>query len=127
MKETERTIKDWRHCLVARGYHEALTYTFVENANIQQLLEPDLSPLALAYPISPELGVMRTSLWAGLLQSVLYNQNGKQIEYAYLKRVNDSFQLLRAYSGRNACAVITDTDMPAQWGQPQSQVGFFRC
>src|SRR5690606_24134817 len=76
-KETERTIKHWRQCLVSRGYCEAITYSFVD-PKIQELLEPNSKALPLTNPISPELAVMRTSLWAGLLQAVLHNQNRQQ-------------------------------------------------
>jgi len=59
--------------LAARGYQEAITYSFVEKAS-QQLIDPAIEPLALLNPISSELGVMRTSLWPGLLKAVAYNQ-----------------------------------------------------
>jgi phenylalanyl-tRNA synthetase beta chain len=59
--------------LASRGYQEAITYTFVDKES-QQLINPGLEPLALLNPISSELGVMRTSLWPGLLKAVGYNQ-----------------------------------------------------
>ncbi|TQV80242.1 phenylalanine--tRNA ligase subunit beta [Aliikangiella coralliicola] len=61
------------HALADRGYQEAITYTFVDKDS-QQLIDPEVEPLALLNPISSELGVMRTSLWPGLLKSVEYNQ-----------------------------------------------------
>lgn len=60
--------------LVDRGYLEAITYSFVDPA-MQQALAPDVTPLALANPISSELGVMRTTLWAGLLTAAQRNLN----------------------------------------------------
>ncbi|MBA3979383.1 MAG: phenylalanine--tRNA ligase subunit beta [Alcanivorax sp.] len=60
--------------LTGRGYLEAITYTFVDPA-MQAALDPQVSPLALANPISSELAVMRTTLWAGLLTAAQRNLN----------------------------------------------------
>ena len=59
--------------LANRGYQEAITYSFVDKES-QQLIDPGVEPLALLNPISSELGVMRTSIWPGLLKAVEYNQ-----------------------------------------------------
>lgn len=59
--------------LVDRGYQEAITYSFVDQAS-QQLIDPQIPALQLINPISSELAVMRTSLWPGLLKVVEYNQ-----------------------------------------------------
>ncbi len=60
-----------------RGYQEAITYTFIDKES-QQLIDPNIEPLALLNPISSELGVMRTSLWPGLLRAVDYNLKRQQ-------------------------------------------------
>ena len=60
--------------LLGLGYHEAITYTFVD-PQTQAALEPSVTPLPLANPISADLSVMRTSLWAGLLSAARYNLN----------------------------------------------------
>lgn len=72
--ESERLIK---RRMLALGYQEAVTYSFVE-AGLQAELEPELKPLALANPISEELAVMRTNLAAGLLNALRYNLNRQQ-------------------------------------------------
>lgn len=66
-----------RRLLTARGYQEAITYSFVE-PKIQQLLQPEIKPETLLNPISADMSVMRTSLWAGLLQALSYNLNRQQ-------------------------------------------------
>ncbi|MFT5047229.1 MAG: phenylalanyl-tRNA synthetase beta chain [Porticoccaceae bacterium] len=58
--------------LVSRGYQEVVTYSFVE-ALQQQRLRPGLIALPLANPISSELGVMRTTLVGGLLNTLIKN------------------------------------------------------
>jgi phenylalanyl-tRNA synthetase beta chain len=63
--------------LVNRDYQEAITYSFVD-PKIQSVLHPDEEVMTLPHPISSEMSVMRLSLFAGLLQSVVYNQNRQQ-------------------------------------------------
>lgn len=61
------------HLLADRGYQEAITYSFIDKAS-QQLIDPNIEPLPLLNPISADLGIMRSSLWPGLLKAVSYNQ-----------------------------------------------------
>lgn len=64
-----RTLAD---TLCSRGYREVISYAFVSQ-EIQTVLAPELKPLALANPLSKELAVMRSTLWAGLLQTAEHN------------------------------------------------------
>ena len=78
-KQNEATVSlsRIRSCLADLDYQEAITYSFVD-PQLQALIDPDNDPLALANPISAEMSVMRTSLWPGLLKSLIYNQNRQQ-------------------------------------------------
>ncbi|TDG13546.1 phenylalanine--tRNA ligase subunit beta [Seongchinamella unica] len=66
-----------RNHLAARGYREAITYSFVEPA-LQKVFDPGLDPVALSNPISADMAVMRTSLLPGLVSAVLRNTNRQQ-------------------------------------------------
>ncbi|WP_068763547.1 phenylalanine--tRNA ligase subunit beta, partial [Oleiphilus sp. HI0066] len=63
--------------LVSLGYQEAITYSFVEQTQ-QDALAPNETAIPLANPISTDMGVMRTSLWTGLLNAASYNQKRQQ-------------------------------------------------
>ena len=76
-KETQLSIRKLRQTLVNRDYQEAITYSFVD-PKVQALIHPEQAVMTLPHPISSEMSVMRLSLWAGLLQSVVYNQNRQQ-------------------------------------------------
>jgi phenylalanyl-tRNA synthetase beta chain len=75
--EARLRLRQFRQALVARDYYEAICYSFVD-ADIQRKLEPELEPLALNNPISPEHAVMRSSLLAGLLRSAQHNVKRQQ-------------------------------------------------
>ncbi len=72
--ETEISLGQLRRVLLARGYHEAITYSFVD-PKIQTHFLGDKQAIALANPISSDMSEMRTSLWPGLIQALQYNQN----------------------------------------------------
>ncbi|WP_336368011.1 phenylalanine--tRNA ligase subunit beta [Marinobacter sp. C2H3] len=75
--EARRPVSAIRDYLVAHGYQEAITYSFVD-PKVQALVDPQRDGIALANPISSDLSVMRTTLWSGLLKTVAYNQNRQQ-------------------------------------------------
>lgn len=124
-KETERSPKDWRQCLVGLGYHEAITYSFVDPKS-QQLLEPHLDALTLSNPISAELATMRTSLWTGLLQAVKHNQHRQQPRVR-LFEIGKRFVLKgeELTQEEMIAGVITATDISEQWGQTSRKVDFY--
>ncbi|MCS5711905.1 phenylalanine--tRNA ligase subunit beta [Candidatus Berkiella aquae] len=66
-----------KRALVDLGYQEVITYSFVDD-NLQKQLFPQQSALPLLNPISADMGVMRVSLWPGLLSTLIYNQNRQQ-------------------------------------------------
>ncbi|MDZ7785026.1 MAG: phenylalanine--tRNA ligase subunit beta [Halioglobus sp.] len=74
LEEAKLAPRELRRHLAARGYREAITYSFVDPA-LQAMFDPDVRPVALANPISEELAVMRTSLLPGLLGAVRRNVN----------------------------------------------------
>ncbi|WP_159820641.1 phenylalanine--tRNA ligase subunit beta [Colwellia sp. 20A7] len=76
-KEAIIDLAKLKNTLVNRDYQEAITYSFVD-PKIQSIIHPNQEVMTLPHPISSEMSVMRLSLWTGLLQSVVYNQNRQQ-------------------------------------------------
>ena len=75
--ESRRPVDAVRDLLVDRDYREVITYSFVDE-QLQRCLEPAIAALARANPISSDMGVMRTSLWPGLIQTLRHNLNRQQ-------------------------------------------------
>lgn len=63
--------------LVARGYQEAIAYSFVE-PKLLKLFDPEAEPVELQNPISADMAVMRTTLWPGLVSALQHNLNRQQ-------------------------------------------------
>ncbi len=114
-----------RLALVERGYQEAITYSFVE-PRLQQLLDPQHAPIALANPISAEMAVMRTSLWPGLVQALLHNVNRQQgrvriFEQGLKFRKQGSEIKQEMVMG----GVVFGGNLPEQWGIREQAADFF--
>lgn len=75
--ETRRALRSAKNDLVARGYYEAVTFSFVE-PQLQATFDPQTSPVRLKNPISADLAVMRTSLIPGLLKAIAHNVSRQQ-------------------------------------------------
>ncbi|MDX9766187.1 MAG: phenylalanine--tRNA ligase subunit beta [Ectothiorhodospiraceae bacterium] len=123
--EARIDVQRLREHVVALGYQEAITFSFVDPAH-EKLLSPDRAALALANPISSELAVMRTTLWAGLLKAVQHNLNRQQrririfeIGLSFIPQDNELIQ-------KNKIAgVLCGTALPEQWAAPERAVDFF--
>ena len=67
-----------RQQLVALGYQEVITYSFIE-PSLAETLFPEQSGVPLQNPISADMAVMRSSILPGLISTLKYNEN-RQIE-----------------------------------------------
>ncbi len=63
--------------LAAAGYQEIVSYSFVDESWERDLLG-NAQPIALKNPIASNMSVMRSGLWGGLLDTLVYNLNRKQ-------------------------------------------------
>ena len=112
--------------LAARGYQEAINFGFTDPAWQRRLLG-DAPGIALRNPIAANLGVMRASLWPGLLNGALENQRRQQ------GRVR-LFEMATCFA-RGAGGRIVETQkvaglalgprLPEQWGSARSAEDFY--
>src|SRR5690606_39683953 len=68
-EEARAELPALRRLLVARGYQEAITYSFID-PKLFELFSPGVEPLLLANPISADMAAMRSSLWPGLIKAL---------------------------------------------------------
>jgi phenylalanyl-tRNA synthetase beta chain len=75
--EVQMGLPALRKQLIARGYQEAITYSFIE-PKLSALFDPDVAPVMLRNPISADMAAMRTSLLPGLVSVLRHNLNRQQ-------------------------------------------------
>jgi phenylalanyl-tRNA synthetase beta chain len=125
LPESETPLGRLRSLLVDRGYQEAITYSFVD-AGLLDTLEPGLQPVALQNPISSELAVMRTSLWAGLLAAAKHNLSRQQARVRLFESGLKYIQQDNVLKQENYLSgVVVGSLYPEQWGSDTRAVDFF--
>jgi phenylalanyl-tRNA synthetase beta chain len=114
-----------RDGLVAAGYQEVVTYSFVDESWERDLLG-NSSPIRLKNPIASNLSVMRTSLWGGLLDTLSYNLNRKQ-DRAFLFEIGAVFhQSAGAYQETaRVSGLAYGSAKPEQWAATNADIDFF--
>lgn len=112
--------------LVDRGYQEAITYSFVDPTIQQHLAVEGEQAIELANPISADLSMMRTSLWPGLIQALVYNLN-RQHERVRLFEVGRIFNGTKdaVVQHRQIGGVLCGSRYAEQWSEKQRPVDFF--
>lgn len=123
--EASLSLARLQDCLVDRGYQEAITYSFVDEA-IQTAIAPDDEFIRIQNPISSELSVMRTTLWCGLLNAAQYNVNRQQTRVRLFEsglrfiRQNGQTQQQKMLAGLALGSVYAE-----QWGEKTRNIDFF--
>ncbi len=124
--ETQVGIQQVRRALIALGYQEAITYSFIE-AGLAKQFDDQYEAIALANPISAEMAVMRTTIWPGLVKALQHNQNRQQSRI----RMFESGQRFLPTSGdeiiqENVIAgILAGSRDPEGWNAGKDQVDFF--
>ncbi|MFZ5560482.1 MAG: phenylalanine--tRNA ligase subunit beta [Pseudomonadota bacterium] len=123
--ETRPAAARIKRLLVDQGYQEAITMSFVEPGLLARF-DPDRQPLALANPISADLSVMRTTLWAGLIKAVQYNQNRQQ---GRVRLFETGLRFVPGKDGlvqeRMLAGVACGTVWPELWSNSKKPIDFF--
>ena len=126
ISENSVSIERLQNLLVDRDYQEAITYSFIDSNIHQYFLLEGMVPITLANPISINLSDMRTSLWPGLIQALVYNLNRQH------KRVR-FFEVGCVYTGtldnikqyRHISGALCGSRSHEQWSEKQRPINFF--
>ncbi len=111
--------------LAARGYREAICYSFVAR-DLLRCWSMEEAAVALANPLSADLGVMRTSLLPGLIEALKRNLNRQQERVrlfetglVFTQRASELKQVPRL------AAVACGRAMPESWTGDKRQLDFY--
>jgi phenylalanyl-tRNA synthetase beta chain len=119
-------LKEIRRHFVARGYQEAITYSFIA-PELQKHFDPEHEAIALLNPISVDMSVMRTNLFAGLVQALGYNLKRQQNRVRlfetglrFLPQADGTLQQIPSLA-----LAITGAREPLSWAVAEQEVDFF--
>ena len=126
LAEGERTRFDLRHALAALGYQEVINYSFVPEAWEREFCANE-RPVRLANPIAATLGVMRTSLLGGLVETLKRNLNRGEAR-ARLFEIGRCFEGVEAdvkVQPERVAGLAYGARWPEQWAERAAPVDFF--
>ncbi len=124
IKEADVDKYDLMQALVGRGYQEVITYSFVSE-KYQDLVDPDAKKITLSNPISADMSTMRSSLWAGLLQTVESNQRRGHANARFFE-IGLCFGGVHADEQANKLAgIVAGNRFEAQWSGDVQALDFF--
>ena len=115
-----------RAILTARDYQEVINYSFVDAAWERDLAGND-NPLPLKNPIASQMGVMRSTLFGGLIDNLRFNLNRKQERV----RLFETGRCFNATEGgfddqpERIAALLYGSAYPEQWGESARAVDFY--
>ncbi|MCD9113563.1 phenylalanine--tRNA ligase subunit beta [Pseudomonas bijieensis] len=123
--EARSNLPELRRLLVARGYQEAITYSFIDPRQFE-LFSPGVEPLLLANPISNDMAAMRSSLWPGLVKSLQHNLNRQQDR---VRLFESGLRFVGQLEGLKQepmlAGVVCGSRLPEGWAQGRDVVDFF--
>ena len=122
--EARAELPALRRLLVARGYQEAITYSFID-PKLFELFSPGVEPLQLANPISLDMAAMRSTLWPGLIKALQYNLNRQQTRVRLFESgLRFVGQLGELKQEAMLAGVVTGSRLPEAWSNGRETVDF---
>ena len=126
----QRTVASITQHFADRDYQEILSYSFV-NADLERDFSSTKHPIQIRNPISEQMGVMRTTLLVGLIETLRFNLNRQQervrifeIGRCFLpdEYLNNDFQISQP---RRVGGLSYGNRYEEQWGEKARLVDFF--
>lgn len=131
--ETRRRPIDLKRAIAARDYQEVINYSFVDGALDKRLGRHE--PIALLNPIAQNMNVMRTHLWAGLVQTLSANLNRRagrvrlfemgRVFWRDPQRKAGPLDVAGIDQPMRVAWLASGPAYPEQWGEPVRAVDFF--
>lgn len=125
LPETATPRHELRRRVACRDYQEIVSYAFVD-AQWEADLGGNANPVTLINPIASQMSVMRSTLFGGLIDTLVSNLNRKQsrvrvfeIARVFLKQADGSVQQPERLAG-----LAFGSRYPEQWGVSGERVDF---
>lgn len=126
--ENKLTEYNLKSMLVAKGYNEVITYSFIDPDLSKLFLDKDIEDISLANPISKDLSTMRTSLIPSLILTLKKNQHRQQFDLKlfetglmFAKKKNSE----EVIQEKMLACLLSGNKCPLQWSSELQAVNFY--
>lgn len=121
----ETRFQPLREAFKYQDYYEIISYSFIDK-KVHKLLNTEHQPIELLNPITTDMAVMRTNLWPGLLNTLLYNKSRQQHRVRIFEiGTCFKFKAGKIFEEPKLAGLITGTAIPEQWGIKSREVDFY--
>jgi phenylalanyl-tRNA synthetase beta chain len=126
LREGRRGRFALRHTLAAAGYQEVINYSFVAE-EWERDFAGNARPVRLANPIASHMGVMRTTLLPGLVQTLRANLNRgeERVRLFEIGRCFEADETDPAAQPERIAGLAFGARLPEQWGEKSVPGDFF--
>ncbi|GKQ42529.1 phenylalanine--tRNA ligase beta subunit [Companilactobacillus sp. RD055328] len=125
--DKENFIKKATRQMRANGFNEAITYSMVDEQDVDSFQMVDSKPTKVAWPMTEDHEYLRTNIVEGLLDTVKYNSARKQDNLAFYEagRVFLHEDGSRPVEREYLAAVLTGDIIENDWHHEQREADFF--
>ena len=125
-REGSRSRFDLRHLLAGLGYQEVINYSFVAEESERDFAGNE-TPVRLANPIASHMGVMRSSLLGGLVQTLVSNLNRgeSRVRLFEVGRCFEGDEPSLSVQPERIAGLAFGTRWPEQWAEKGAPVDFY--
>ena len=120
---TERYLSD---CLIAKGFNEVISYSFISNED-HLLYGEGARALEVENPISQNMNFMRTNLVSGLVNTFAYNLNHGQ-ESQRLFEIGNTFNLKKSkevIEKKTLSGILNGNIINDNWKEKSKDISFY--
>ena len=124
-KPQESSVNAIRHRIAGLGYHELVSYSFIDQ-HMEQSLHGNQDHIVLENPIAENMNTMRSHLWASHLEALQYNVNRNQHKIKFFEIAKTFIKKSKAYHEQLVLSgLVSGTAIEKNWVEKHRKYDFF--
>jgi phenylalanyl-tRNA synthetase beta chain len=124
-KPQESSVNAIRHRIAGFGYHELVSYSFIDQ-HMEQSLHGNQDHIVLENPIAENMNTMRSHLWASHLEALQYNVNRNQHKIKFFEIAKTFIKQSKGYHEQLVLSgLVSGTAIEKNWVEKHRKYDFF--
>ena len=124
-KQQESSVNAIRHRIAGLGYHELVSYSFIDQ-HMEQSLHGNQDHIVLENPIAENMNTMRSHLWASHLEALQYNVNRNQHKIKFFEIAKTFIKQSKGYHEQLVLSgLVSGTAIEKNWVEKHRKYDFF--
>ena len=125
LESKNRSAYDIKVAMAALGYHEIVSYSFIEES-LEREFHENKNLIKLDNPIASQMSVMRSKLWGSHIDALTYNINRGQAQIRLFEIASSYTKSKSGYDEKQVLSgVVYGSSYPEQWGLKSKKIDFY--